>query len=207
MKNSGCIEIVFDFDGVLVDTVDLLFSLHKEIFRISSFGEFQNIFRGNALENGKRTFGADALHLFSQRLCDVMADTCLSDAGCRYVALFNRHAIPMHIITSNMYAVVARCLQNTGMNESIFHTILGKEAHHSKVEKLMQISQKRKLPTRQIIFVTDSLGDLQEGRMAGVTCVGVTWGIHDREILSVGKPHSIVHSWDELYNFIIERLD
>ena len=50
--------------------------------------------------------------------------------------------------------------------------------------------------------MTDTLGDIREGNIAGVQTIGVTWGVHDRETLEKGSPLAIVDTVFELRDTI-----
>ncbi|MFZ3015756.1 MAG: HAD hydrolase-like protein, partial [Minisyncoccia bacterium] len=45
---------------------------------------------------------------------------------------------------------------------------------------------------KDVVFITDSLGDILEGNECGVKSIGVTWGLHGRETLKKGNPVAII---------------
>lgn len=52
------------------------------------------------------------------------------------------------------------------------------------------------------VFVGDSWYDIMAGRRAGVTTVGVTWGMASREELELKNAEFVVDSWRELMGII-----
>lgn len=53
-------------------------------------------------------------------------------------------------------------------------------------------------PSRRVIFVGDSVHDMEAGRAAGVTTLGVTWGAVGRERLEAAHPDYIVDRVEDL---------
>jgi|GEM_PF-4000719 len=49
-----------------------------------------------------------------------------------------------------------------------------------------------------VIFVTDTLGDVKEASKLGIKIIAETFGFHNRERLQLGEPYMIVDSWDEI---------
>jgi len=59
---------------------------------------------------------------------------------------------------------------------------------------IRQAAEHLGLPLTRVLFVGDSENDSEAAQAAGVTCVGVTWGIHSRAKLStLGFDHLIDH--------------
>lgn len=48
------------------------------------------------------------------------------------------------------------------------------------------------------VYVGDSWYDVMAGKEAGVTTIGVTWGMATKEQLNEHQPHFVVDSWEEL---------
>ena len=76
----------------------------------------------------------------------------------------------------------------------------------SKVDKFKLIKEKYNIDFSEMIFVTDTIGDLKEARVVGVPTIGVTWGVHDLEDFKKDEYENLVglaHSVDELRNLLI----
>lgn len=73
-----------------------------------------------------------------------------------------------------------------------FSDILGADIHTSKVVKIKTILQKYNLLPKEVVFITDTLGDIKEAHECKVPSIAVTWGLHDRSILEKGNPNKIV---------------
>lgn len=58
------------------------------------------------------------------------------------------------------------------------------------------------LDPQDFLYVGDSPVDIQTGKAAGMTTVGVTWGFRSEEELEVEEPHLLVHHPQEILNWI-----
>ena len=47
------------------------------------------------------------------------------------------------------------------------------------VDKFNLIAEKYGVENKDMIFITDTLGDIREAEIAGVPTIAVTWGAHD----------------------------
>ena len=83
----------------------------------------------------------------------------------------------------------------------------------NKTEKFKTIDRLYNSDAQHSIFITDTLGDLREAKLAGVPTICVTWGAHDRSYFE-REPHEnllkIVDTSQELlsniYNYFKETL-
>ena len=74
-----------------------------------------------------------------------------------------------HLLVLNTSAIDRNCLP-----------LLERRGITSKVEKFKMVEEKYGVAAADMVFVTDTLGDLREADTAGVPTVAVTWGAHDR---------------------------
>jgi phosphoglycolate phosphatase len=100
------------------------------------------------------------------------------------------------IITSSETSVVKEFLKKFGIKVD---EVLGADVETSKIKKIEAV--KKKYPDARFAFITDTSGDIKEGKKAGVVCYGVTWGYHTEQLLMRQKPEKIFHSPQELLNF------
>lgn len=100
------------------------------------------------------------------------------------------------IITSSETSVVKEFLKRFGIKTD---EVLGADVETSKIKKIETV--KKKYPNANFVFITDTSGDVKEGKKAGVECYGVTWGYHNEQQLMRQTPEKIFHSPQELLNF------
>ena len=67
--------------------------------------------------------------------------------------------------------------------------------------------EKYNLKKEDCIFVTDTLGDINEAKKVGIETIGIfKCGIHSKKILEKGNPNFLIEDFDELFNLFDEEL-
>jgi phosphoglycolate phosphatase len=178
--------LLFDFDGVLVDSLDLYAeAVARCLERI-----------GTPIVKSKE----DYLALF-----DVAAFTEASreilpriDYGAMkpydglipvLTALEKDHILA--VISSNGYRTIRVMLERFGF-APYFREIFGADFRFSKKEKIAYALEKYGIPGERAFYIGDTAGDIVEARAAGVRSVAVTWGWHSRERLAASHPDFLV---------------
>lgn len=68
------------------------------------------------------------------------------------------------------------------------------EAEKPAPDQLLSIMRDRKMTPDATLMVGDTTMDMRMGRGAGATAIGVTWGVHSRDVLLDAGAHHIVDS-------------
>ena len=202
--------IIFDYDGVIVDSLDAYEKTVISAFQqngypqIRSRESFLNLFEGNffqgAVEAGIPADKMSAvLKEMEPELLSVQSQLRFFD-GMRETLAKLAQSHKIFVATSNLTSVVESNLK--AHNITSFEEIIGADKEISKVKKIENI--KAKYPDRQIFYVGDTKGDMVEGKLAGVQTIAVTWGWHKAEKLKEGRPDHIAENPSELLA-IIER--
>lgn len=112
-----------------------------------------------------------------------------------------------YILTINTSATDQNCiplLENAGIKD-MFDYIATKEVSKNKSEKFTMIQERYEVNKEDMIFITDTLGDLKEAQHSGITTIAVTWGAHDESFFIREKYDNlkaIVHSSNELKHLL-----
>ena len=107
--------------------------------------------------------------------------------------LAERHDIP--IVTSNRTDIVEAFLSRwhiVGISE-----VFGSDKGESKVGKIRAVVRRHGHAENRW-FVGDTIGDISEGRQAGVSTIAATWGWHSREQLMSTSPDLIAEAPTDL---------
>lgn len=114
------------------------------------------------------------------------------------------------VVTSKKSTVLARNLQNLGLND-IFDVIIGSD-HVSNYkphpEPLNMAMQKlNALAGKNVtgLMVGDAVSDIEMGQAARVDTCGVTWGAFGREALETSSPDYLVNSVSELRTILLNK--
>lgn len=200
---------LFDFDGVLVDSLDVyektvtecLIKINQPLTRGRE--EFLELFEGNFYESLVRK-GVD-LEAFMEASVDILAQVKIKDIKPieGVVPIVNE----MHknhcliVISSNESSSIKEALE-LFKYDGYFREILGSDFMLSKKDKILYAIKKYQLPTDDIYYIGDTVGDIKEGKQAFVKTVGITWGWHSREKMAAAKPDYLFDHPTELLQLI-----
>lgn len=101
--------------------------------------------------------------------------TELHDAG--YVVVLNTNAYERNCLP---------LLENSGIKD-FFSLIASAEMPRDKTEKFGIIQNKYGADIKDMVFVTDALGDVKDAEKAGVSTIAVTYGVHDEAHFKRGE--------------------
>ena len=209
--------IIFDFDGVLADTLDDLIQFGQEVcdelgvkhvvkkedlsnLEIMSFASF-----GRACEVPEHLvdeFVKNCLKRFAEKKSPPAIFNGLSNIV-RNFAINNMLAI----ITTNSSQNVNAFLIEHGLDEHV-HAVYGVDIPGSKAQKIsIARNQFSAGTTRESVFmIGDSLSDISAAKEASVTSIAVTWGHQSLEHLLRGAPDYVVRFPHDLVE-VIEKIE
>ncbi len=191
------IAFAFDFDGVIINEYQKHYQLsRKQIINLTE-DEFKKLFYGNIhLEREKlrdRDTGFDVKESFNEHKKQVQVQArikkILKDISEEYT---------LGIISSAKESGILECLQNNDLN-GIFSFVFGFETHSQKEEKFKLVLDQFKIKPNQIIFITDTLGDILEAKSQGIQSIAVDFGYHSKIDLEKGNPLKIIHSFSDIF--------
>ena len=194
--------LFFDFDGVIVDSFKMVLSCWQKIHPDVTETQFRDLMRGNFYKNYEQAYPASAKDhhkryqdfflLYEHALLQM-----LPVKGMREVLeqMVQNHAL--FILSSSSEEPIRRFLKHHDLLK-YFHDILGKESDTQKTVKIEEIFHTHETGPTRSLFVTDTTGDIIEGREVGCQSIGVAWGFHSKEDLEQVHPFAVVSSPAEL---------
>lgn len=204
--------IVFDMDGVIFDSgkiahdhiknkyPSLTEEMHKEIL-------MHNFYDGLAkIKHLKRPMSKEEEEALGLEYIEKKKQAPLYGGILEFLESLHENEYVLALNTSSMERNCMPLLEKDGIRQ--FFDFLGtKEVSKSKVEKFKLIREKYNITNDEMIFITDTLGDIREADEAGVPTIAVTWGVHDKDFF-LREPHhnleKIVDTIEELRNYIIQ---
>lgn len=198
---------MFDFDGVLVNTIDWAFGLHKEHNPEFTREKFNSFTLGNFLDGIEKAIKEDN-HIvpsdwgerYSEKLLHLSIEDILRNS---IIKLSGRYTLAVVSSSSNEY--IQDFLNKEKINEC-FNDILGANVHKSKVIKIKSLLEKYSLDPQKAVFITDTLGDVREANECQVSSIGVLWGQHDKATLIKGNPAAIIDNPQDLLEAVEDVL-
>lgn len=177
--------ILFDFDGVIVDSFATAFTASKMLHPDMTAEEYRTRFEGNInIDNGAHRHTAACHHerdIFFEYTSRMKDEVTVVPGMADALSILNDH-FRMIIISSMTSGPIADFLRIHNLDR-YFMEIMGNDIHESKIEKINMAFAKHDAQARDCVFVTDTLGDFYEAARVGVGAIGVSWGYHERERL------------------------
>lgn len=199
--------ILFDFDGVIIDSFKACLFVTRLSRPWMSQDEFRDLFMGNLydkLVETKKLETREILPLSAEEyfnnyfvlskkldVIDGMADVI------ERLAATHR----LSIVSSAYNFIIEELLERAQLRHH-FSDILGADAETNKTKKIQMVFDKYGVTAEESFFITDTAGDVFEARYAGVDSIAVSWGYHGIDRLETAAPYAIVHTPEELFNTI-----
>lgn len=196
--------IIFDYDGVIIDSFDYHLEQYKKMFPDAGLTakELADVHNGNFLERDNSIWSKIDVEKYDKFLSTDIVNANLLFPGIKN--LLNDLDAKKYIVTSGPETPIKKVLDNEGIKD-YFTGIYGKETHFSKITKLEKIINDNNYSVDDVLFVTDTLGDILEANRVGIKSIAVTYGFHTRENLLKGSPWEIINSVEDLRNLLLER--
>ncbi|MEN6508305.1 MAG: HAD family hydrolase [Smithella sp.] len=199
--------LLFDFDGVLVDSIDVyektVTDCLQQIGQPLTRGreEFLELFEGNFYESLVQK-GVN-MEKFTAASAGILAKINYAEMkpfdAVRPVLRELKKNHPLVVISSNDTPTIREALRLYDFN-GIFDDILGSDFMLSKTEKILYVIQKYSVKPQDIYYIGDTTGDIKEGKQAGIKTVGVTWGWHSKTKMAGSNPDYLFDYPQDLLN-------
>lgn len=201
--------VMFDFDGVIVDSLDVFSAAFSDACAAAGVEGFAAPDELLAVMEDNFYVGMRARGVDDERVAEVLRRLGAALVRARHwlkpfplvpqVLEELSDARTVVIVTSSPTEVVEgwlRTHQVHGVAE-----VAGAESARSKVEKIHGLVAR--FSGQQVYwYVGDTAGDIREAREAGVTPLGVAWGWHEPEMLLEAGAERIVASPAELLTVV-----
>jgi phosphoglycolate phosphatase len=190
--------IIFDFDGVIIDSFHYSKDIINTIFNDLSEKDFRDHHNGNVFEKPIIPFTETSALEFNEKY---LGRVEMNNSFFKKEELkFLKEKYKLFIISSNRENVIEKFLKKKELE--YFDEIFGELRHKSKVKKFEILFKKYNLNPDECIFITDTLGDIIESNKVNVKSIAVDFGFHEKERLEIGKPYRVVSNFDEIKEVI-----
>lgn len=199
---------LFDFDGVVIDTLPIALDVYNQLLRLygiptqftrETFAEMflTNFHTGLAKIIEDDNIREEILHKRAEEYIRRKNDFIIFDGMHQTITQMGT-AGEVIIISSNKTSFILSLLASRQLND--VKEVIGGDIEKSKIIKIGW--QKEKYPEADIYYIGDTIGDIHEGKEAGVKTVGVTWGFHSREQIQQSNPDYLFDKPEELLSLI-----
>ena len=210
--------LLFDLDGTLVDSIELILAAFRHTFRVHGRiippDEEWIVGIGTPLVTQLRRYATDdndlqAMAATYRSYQREHHDLLLREfEGARdTLALLKARGHPTALVTSKMNELAHRALAYAGMTD-LLDVVVGFDScaiHKPDPEPVHVALRVLGYEPRHAIFVGDSTHDIVSGNAAGVVTVAALWGPFSRESLEQARPAYMIDHIREL-PALVERI-
>ncbi len=200
---------VFDLDGTLVDSVELIVESFRyatrNVLGVEFTREQMTANVGKPLREQMQLIDAEradelvrAYREYNHREHDRMLKL-YAGAG-DLLERLQEHGVKVGLVTSKSRPVTRMAFDVTGIEPLLDAVVCADETVRNKPypDPILYCLQQLGVTPDRACYVGDSPYDLQAARAAGVKAVGVSWGVFDRASLEAERPDQMVASIGEL---------
>lgn len=197
-------HIIFDYDGVLVDSFEFHLNKYNEFFDIDlTAQELRDAHNGNFYDNKTEKLSLQNISGYVDLVAPFQETLPLRDGVQETLAKLSetKH---IHLVTS---AWERQCLPNLQYHhiDKYFIQLMFADSGFAKHDKMKKIIELENTASEKCLFVADTLGDIHEANMLSIKTVALVCGFHARETIEQGEPTYTCTTWDEL-NTLLSNL-
>jgi phosphoglycolate phosphatase-like HAD superfamily hydrolase len=185
---DSIVAIIFDFDGVFVDSTELK---HKAYLRVAEGlleGSSMNLEKAlaNELIGSERGVVAkwfdrafslnvadEFIKTFAAYVAEGMKELTLDSAAAEMINFFKQQNISLSIVSAAPRSEIVKCLNDHGSIANQMDFIFGNE-DGTKTDAIVKIGKHLKLDLNRVLFVGDMPSDFEAASKAGTKFVRIT---------------------------------
>lgn len=200
--------IIFDFDGTIVDTIDLAINIYNRIapeYNCKTVEqEDWKILRSNKPQEFLKTYGITTFKLLlillrirrelSKHISEIEP---VNEIKTSLYEIKNA-GFTLGILTSNSRDNVSKFLKNNNLY-GIFDFIYNGKNVFGKDKVIKRLLKHKNISRESVIYVGDETRDIEAAKKAGIPVIAVSWGLNHKEILAALHPNQIAHDPKELF--------
>ena len=204
--------IIFDFDGTLANTLELvakIYNEHAHVFGskqidLKELDDYRKLGYKKAMKKaGIRWTVLPRLVLFVSREMKSQMAGVKPYAGIVDVLTdLQKQGMNIGVLTSNDAELVGEFFKVHGFPN--FDFVVSEKTMFGKEKALRRIMKRHGLKPEQVIYVGDEPRDITASRKAGVSVIGVAWGVGGHHGLAATPPDKLVDMMEQLKEAIKE---
>jgi len=209
--------VLFDFDGVIVDSLEYAFENLNRILKrfkkeqLKNIDEFKSLKNKTIIDFFKREnpnmFKKIMILIYSFMIFSKNFDPKLKRGVKPLLERLNNKGITLIIVSNNFSHLIRRILRKHKVSR-FFKDIKGLSLTQHKDKRILQVLKKHKLKPNECIFVTDGADDIEyASRIKGLTKIGITDGFSTEEEIILSAPDYYVGSTRELSELLDKLLN
>ncbi len=188
--------IIFDFDGTLVDSTDLIFLIFNQLkdeFNLKQFEHYElEELRKKSLKELISLSKISPLQLpklikrVQEELKQFIPELSWHSGMSELIIKLKQSGYKMGILTANSVENVNKFLQL--QNFDYFEFVYSAKKIFSKEKRLKKVIKNKRLKIHEVLYVGDEVSDVEACQAVGVDIVAVDWGFDSMELLEACNP-------------------
>jgi HAD superfamily hydrolase (TIGR01509 family) len=198
--------IIFDFDGTLADTIDILLSITN---RLSAEFGFKSATKEELAQlsnlNSWQILQYSGISIFKFPLLIRRLKAELHSEvphiqlfpGIKEVLLeLKKRGFQLGIITSNSRENVLAALEKNGLQDTFTFIYSGSTfGKHKVINKWLRIEN---INPEKVVYVGDEIRDIDAAKKTGIKVIAVGWGFNSPQALAAQNPNFLIERPQEL---------
>ena len=198
--------IIFDFDGTLADTIDILLSITN---RLSAEFGFKSATKEELAQLRNLTswqilkYSGISIFKFPLLIRKLKAElrseipTIQLFSGIKEVLLeLKKLGFQLGIITSNSRENVLASLENNNLQDTF--TFIYSSSTFGKHKVINRWLKREHINPEQVVYVGDEVRDIDAAKKTGIKIISVGWGFNSQEALAAHNPDFLIERPQEL---------
>ena len=202
--------IIFDFDGTLADTIDILLSITNRLsaefgFKSATKEELAQLSNLNSWQilqySGISIFKFPLLIRRLRAELHSEVPHIQLFPGIKEVLLeLKKRGFQLGIITSNSRENVLGALERNGLQDTFTFIYSGSTfGKHKVINKWLRIEN---IHTEKVVYVGDEIRDIDAAKKTGIKVIAVGWGFNSPQALAAQNPNFLIERPQELIEII-----
>ncbi|MGB3262733.1 MAG: HAD-IA family hydrolase [Microcoleus sp.] len=198
--------IIFDFDGTLADTIDILLSItnrlsaefgfkpatKEEVAQLSNLTSWQ-ILRYSGISIFKFPL---LIRKLRAELRSEISDVQLFPGIKEVLLELKSLGFQLGIITSNSRENVLAALENNNLQDTFTFIYSGSTfGKHKVINKWLR---QEHINPEEVFYVGDEIRDIDAARKTGIKIIAVGWGFNSQEVLALHHPDFLIERPQQL---------
>ncbi|MFZ5955215.1 MAG: HAD-IA family hydrolase [Nanoarchaeota archaeon] len=203
--------IIFDFDGTLVDSYELLINCTNKLAIKYKFNQIKN---PHELQDKhiKQIIKEDLklkwyqMPFFLRDLKNIIEEEIPKLRFHKDITKILKKLSKesdLYIITSNSEGVVSKFLDKHRIN--IFKQIYSDSHLFGKHRTLRKLIKRARLKKNETIYIGDEVRDIEACKKAGIKIIAVSWGLNNKRILLESNPDFIIDKPKEMLKILSRK--
>ncbi|MFZ5611300.1 haloacid dehalogenase [Desulforamulus profundi] len=201
--------VLFDLDGTLIDSLPLIRRTYEKVFEEMNipWGDAQVMKHiGLPLVDIAKTFAGEARHpeffkLYQHHYALEHDELTKPFPGTlEMLETLKSRGFRLGIVTSKTRQVALRSIGFLGIDRYMEVTVAVEDVtrHKPQPDPVLKALELMQAPVETAAYMGDSPFDILAAKRAGVTSIGVTWGMSERDELLRREPDRILQQWEDL---------